>query len=464
MSNEQLPLSEILDGLLDNSAPNPRRAEIGKLVGENQELIDEIIVQMRVHSLLQWQCGVVAPAQTEPTQSPKAASELSFGFIHALRTSTVHWRRAAAILVLITAAVSSFFMLRGKPQSSGSIAEIVDESRVVWSAQNSAVDSAKRIVPGILAMESGEVTLRFRSGATVSASGNVSMRIASDMLVLLDRGQATAHVPQWAKGFTIKTGSAEVIDLGTKFGVMAREGGTTDVVVFEGEVDLKATSTANSASAPKRLTQGEGARVEKSGEINRIVEINRNSGSDRWSTDTPTGGNSVFRSVRDNMHPADSTKYYAIVPHGLTDDALAYVDRPHEWNGLTAQGLPQFLEQADYIRTFNTTRYVANMEIVVEMAKAAEVYVFFDSRIPPPAWLIDGFEDTDSEIGLDVGPWQAGQTEPTVGVGGGNSVDTVFNVWKRRCKAGETIILGPLSKRVREVDCAMYGIAAKPLD
>jgi hypothetical protein len=463
MSSEQLPFSEILDGLLDGSATENRRAQVGKLVSEDQELVDEIIVQMRVHSLLQWQCGVIDTVRTESkTASTPASAGVSYSVMHAIRSSAMHWRWAAAILIAVFAA--GFYFLKDNGRTLSPVAEIVDESRVVWSAKNSALGTGKRIVPGVLAIDSGEITLRFRSGATVSASGHVSMRIASDMLVLLDRGQATAHVPQWAKGFTIKTGSAEVIDLGTKFGVMARNGGTTDVVVFEGEVDLKATSTAKPASGTKRLTQGEGVRVDKSGEINRIVEISRNPGGDRWSSETPTGGDSVFKSVRDNMHSAESTKYYAIVPHGLTDDALAYVDRPHEWNGLTAQGLPKFLEHADYIRTFNTTRYVADMEIVVEIAKPAEVYLFFDSRIPPPAWLIDGFEDTDIEIGLDEGPWQAGQAQPTVGVDGGTSVDTVFNVWKRRCNAGETIVLGPLSKRVREVDCAMYGIAAQPLD
>ena len=144
------------------------------------------------------------------------------------------------------------------------------------------------------------------------------------------------------------------------------------------------------------------------------------------------------------------------------DDSLAYVDRPHEWNGMTTDGLPEFLQHADYIRTFNETRYFSKLEIVVELARPAMVYIFFDNRVTPPDWLMEQFEKTDVEIGLDEGPWEPGDLKHTVAVGGGQSIDTVFHVWRRHCAKGEILTFGPLGQKL--ADCAMYGIAAKPLD
>jgi hypothetical protein len=227
------------------------------------------------------------------------------------------------------------------------------------------------------------------------------------MLVWLDRGQATAQVPHWAKGFTIETADVEVVDLGTQFGVMALDDGMTDVVIFEGQVDLKPTN--GNRRVQKRLNQGEAARVNNNGSIDRIVEV-RSDVKGGWSTANHSGARlNVFKSIRDNIPPSDGSKYYyyQITTAGLEEDAWAYVDRhPHQWNGLTGKGLPEFLRGIDYARTFNDYRYIQGFEIVVELSTSADLYVFFDDRVPTPDWLLERFEDTGVNIGLDEGPWE----------------------------------------------------------
>jgi hypothetical protein len=314
-------------------------------------------------------------------------------------------------------------------------------------------------------MKSGALTLKFRSGATMTANGDVSMRIVSDMLVLLDRGKATAHVPQWAKGFTIKTKDVEVVDLGTQFGVMAREQGATDVVVFEGKVDYKPTA-GPAAASETLLSQGQGVRVNKEGAIDRIVEVRRDANKGQWSSDPSEfdqadWSDTPFKSIRDNIPSVELPTYYQITPRGLEDDARAYVDAPHEWNGLTSDGLPEFLLDADYVMTRNDYRYINQFEMTVELAHPAMVYVFWDHRVPPPEWLTEQFENTGVDIGLDEGPWKPGDTKHSLGVGGGESIDNVFSVWSRRCEKPETLKFGSMGKRPGAR--AMYGIAAKPL-
>ena len=159
---------------------------------------------------------------------------------------------------------------------------------------------------------------------------------------------------------------------------------------------------------------------------------------------------------------------------GLQDDALAYADNPyHQWNGLTAEGLPAFLRGADYIKTFNDYRYRQDFELTIVISKPTNLYVFADNRIPPPDWLKEQFEDTGVDIGLDEGPWLLQAPEKyrkldknTTAVGGGNSIDNTFSVWRRRCVHPGAVTLGNAGKWATEGKRgrAMYGIAATPFE
>jgi hypothetical protein len=53
----------------------------------------------------------------------------------------------------------------------------------------------------------------------------------------------------------------------------------------------------------------------------------------------------------------------------------------------------------------------------------------------------------------------------TTAVGPGNSIDNVFNVWRRRCADGKPITLGDAGDMGEgESGRSMYGVAATPLD
>lgn len=145
------------------------------------------------------------------------------------------------------------------------------------------------------------------------------------------------------------------------------------------------------------------------------------------------------------------------MPRGLDDDAPAYVDRPHEWNGLDSSGLPAFLRGADYIMPFNEDKWRNDLEITVELACSASLYVFIDNREKVPTWLAERFTDTGVDIGLDEGSWP----DPsmfTTDRGPGLSINQIFSVWRRDVDQGESINLGALMGGRN--NRAMYGIAA----
>ncbi len=457
--NEQ-KLQELLDRILDRTCTDAQLEEFAKLIDDNADFSTALVAQLRMNSLLRWHCGetkrfVALDSQTQPMQNgvENVATRL-------LQFANTRWKWVAAAVVLIAASIASSQRWQRADIHPAPLADIVEDDHVKWAETTSAVQDGGRVSAGRLEMTSGNLTLRFRSGATLWARGPVSMRVESDMLVRLDKGQATAKVPQWAKGFTIKTLNVEVVDQGTKFGVMARDGGATDVVVFEGQVDLR--SIALPETPEKRLNQGEGVRVSNQGAIDRIVEVRRDSAGGRWTTDLPGWSETTFKSIRDSIPSVDCPTYYQITSHGLEDDCRAYTDCTHEWNGLTSEGLPDFLLHADYVMMRNDYRYLNKFGMVVELARPAVVYVFWDHRVPTPKWLTEQFENAGVDIGLDEGPWKEGDTRHSVAVGGGQSIDTVFSVWRRRCESPETLKLGSMGTTPGAR--AMYGVAAKPLD
>ena len=109
--------------------------------------------------------------------------------------------------------------------------------------------------------------------------------------------------------------------------------------------------------------------------------------------------------------------------------------------------------------TFNEDKWMKDLFVTVEMARAATLYVFYDTRLATPLWLPERFTDTGVLIGLDEGQWPGGPPQ-ALGLGPGTSIDTLFSVW--RCDLGqdETIDLGNAGEVENGSGNAMYGIAA----
>jgi hypothetical protein len=257
-------------------------------------------------------------------------------------------------------------------------------------------------------------------------------------------------------------------------------------VIFEGKVDVK--PTGGNKQVLKRLTQGDCVQIDQRGQMVRVADVRRDI-QGRWWTDDRESDAHVIASVSDNIHSGDSGKTFACYQttfEGLRDDATAYSDNPHhQWNGLTVKGLPEFLRGADYIKTFNDYRYLEFFQMKVELARPANLYVFFDDRVETPNWLKENFEDTGVDVGLDEGPWLLSDDElkpedlqkareldvHTTAAGGGNSIDNIFSVWRCRVPKAGAITLGHAGDlgidRIGfggKGGRSMYGVAATPLD
>lgn len=348
---------------------------------------------------------------------------------------------------------------REMARAEGSVSSEEDQVRVVVvDAVNPGLAKQFPVGTGfnvrdVIRFDTGQMTLRFHAGVIVTVTGRVEMEILTPMKSLLRGGRLTATVSEQARGFTVVTPSADVVDLGTQFGVNVNEEGNSEVVVFEGAVDvLYDRSGGNAVRRTQRLSKGEALQLQEAGKILPITVIQRGIRAEDWSTEISDPDCAIVR-ISDNFIGPGQPTYYGVVPRGFDEDVIAYVDRPFEWNSLLGTPFPEELRGGDYIQMINNLKFVINLQLQVELRHNCLVYVLFDERASPPQWLLQDYELTSHRMGLDecwpnfrrtpyTHDWISSESMSVLGVGPGKDVDIPFQVWKRTVAAGTTVTFG----------------------
>lgn len=400
---------------------------------------------------------------------------------------------AAIVLLLIPLTIlSALFSTQDAPVlMPGTSGEVADAAKVVAEIQAQSNDSQwyfdgstsmgpqNAIAGDMLRVTQGVVEVEFVSGVIASINSPAVLEIGSPMKARVLRGRLTVEVPEGAEGFAVETPRTSVVDLGTVFGVEVDDLGLTDVVVFKGKVDLEKTVAEQDSNLERRdrqrLNMGDAVRVDHGGAIQRLVSIQH--GHYSLSTDSADSlslnRSPVITSVSDNLSGTGSLRFFEVVPGGMNEDALAFVDREsHQWNGVDASGMPKYLIGGDYLKTFNDDKFASNLEIRVELAGPAYIYVLFDNRLPVPDWLRERFEDTGDDIGIDEGPhvFPSGiRHNRQSGNGAGASIDRTHSVWKQVVHQQGQVRLGATEANKLELNepelagTNMYGIVVVPM-
>ncbi|MGD9632426.1 MAG: FecR family protein [Pirellulales bacterium] len=314
----------------------------------------------------------------------------------------------------------------------------------------------------------GAAELRLINGTTVQLEAPLIMEMVSIDRARVLRGRVTVDVAKGAQGFVVDTAVARIVDHGTTFSVDVSDSSKTDVVVFQGEVEVNFMQHSDGAGAEgvgstKRLRTGEAARVAEDGTLSRIVNVQRTDLSENRTHQ------SVVREVRDNFVREQTMKYYEIVPGGMHEDAVAFVDRDYQWNGIDGRGIPRYLMGGDYVKTFNDDKVTQNLVITVTFDRPAMLFLLVDDRLMDTDWLTEQFVDTGDDVGLDEGPHVPNDVRKLAS-GPGESIDQVHSIWKCRVSPGERISIGPYRPSVpagsgqgTKTSLNMYGIVAVPL-
>jgi hypothetical protein len=448
---------------IEGDATEAERDDLNRLVTESAEARRMFLAYMDETALLRWRCAA-------PTN--ELLRDLTAPSRHAGRG----WRVGAAALAALAGALvifgwqsDVFSPTRPRPAAAkpGGVATLIRTSGVTWSGGARKWTELRRLGHGdVLRFDSGEVELVFDAGVEVVIRGPADFEVRTVDRAFSRLGKITARVGKDGQGFTIETPVAKVIDLGTEFAVEISPSGSTDVAVFRGLVDLDVNGTETNPrnAALRRLGQGEAMRIDSDGTLDRVMTIASDRFPEPAGRRSPAGGGApILTAVRDNSPAGQINKFYRIVRGGLHEDALAYVDRNHEWNGLESDGMPAFLNGIEYIMPFNDDKFADSIELSVDVSRPAVLYVFMSDTIPVPDWLGRDFVDTGFDIGLDSGRNRylpRARTEK----GTGRSIDTVFSVWSREISEPATVRLGSVQPPSDRVGFNMYGIAAAPLE
>lgn len=468
---------ELISLWLDDALSEEQMASLEKRLEEDRDARRTFLVTARLHAEM---CNEV-----ESQELIEALSDQDEQLAEAVLTLRSEEEATAAkgspILRLAMGAVAvaatlllGFFWVSGDPNSTEVAESLASpmitgvqpaDDRCSWYIEGDEGASPQTLRPGnLIRVTDGALALTYTHGTNVVLHSPAAYQLVSAFQGKMIVGRLTATVPEAGKGFTVITPRADVIDLGTEFGVSVENDGATDVVVFKGEVDLDYHS---GHAVAQRLRMGEAVRLDPGGTASRLVSVDGRAYSGLGPGGT--AGRPVITEVRDNIERDTAMlSYYEIVHGGMLEDALSHVDRiAHEYNGLTESGMPSYLLGADYVKVFNNDKNLTTLAIEVTVSRPALVYVLLDDRHTPPEWLTDRFTDTGDDMGLDNGPFQsngdAWHNKGPSGVGPGESIDDTLSIWVTEVAEPGVVRLGAVGTDLEVGGANMYGIAAAPL-
>ena len=353
-------------------------------------------------------------------------------------TGWLSWRPLAAAAAVVVGMAAFWWSQRGVE------AEVVQASSGVsgeWVV-------GRKVRLEHVTMVRGSVQLRLSSGVLLDATAPIEMKLVDAMHVRVLSGRVTADVGARGKGFVIETPQSRVVDLGTRFGVDASDAAQTDVVVFEGKVEVYEPGKGRGPLIAS-LVEGEGLRLAQKQTPRRIECVFTGPRSDDWTTQA---SGAVIADVRDNqMSEENGKRFYRVAIGGMEVGADARHTRGRKWFPVGTDSLPDWLAGADVVETFATDANNTEFAMTLTLARPAVVFVIQDAQQNvPPSWLQSRFTDTGLRLIID-------RSAPVAGAAPGR----LFAVWKSTTLPAGKVILGPQREQGQAEVGKMYGVAAK---
>ena len=218
--------------------------------------------------------------------------------------------------------------------AADAVATLYDSVNPVWLKQSSRLSPGTPLPAGErLRLETGLAELAFRSGVQILIEGPVELELLSDMAVRLNAGRLTAKVPEDAIGFSVKTDSASVMDLGTEFGVSVDCNNESEVIVFDGQVIV---SPRGEPSLRQRLLAGDRIRTDVQGIVDTADE------SQEIETDSLCYVRTMDRQmIRDDGQGQTVANFRRDFQVAEPDHEVGQPGWKYLWNGLGPQGNPE---------------------------------------------------------------------------------------------------------------------------
>jgi len=243
----QAELRELCDRLLDGDFAAENRARLEKLVLGDAELRRLYVEIMYQHAALR--------------QSASRLGEVPLADVLQMlpEEPVVKVRRFPRWPLQLAAglALGAVIWLFAPRPAEKPLATLVETNGAHWENSSLPTVPGSPLHAGRLRLESGVARLVFQSGAEVSLEGPAELELQGPNACFLHSGALTAHVPPQAHGFVVAMAHAQLIDHGTDFGISTDPGGSGQVQVLKGEVELRHERSGET----RRLTTHESAVI-----------------------------------------------------------------------------------------------------------------------------------------------------------------------------------------------------------
>lgn len=204
------------------------------------------------------------------------------------RTPPLAWIAVAAALLLTGFFVWMHLAGSGESQRIAEhppepVAVVRETADAVWRDAESPPGTA--LLPGPLRLASGMVSIEFASGARVLLEGPADLEVLSGMEAFCRVGKMRVEVPPPARGFTIGTPRARVVDIGTAFGLAVRDDGAASVKVIRGEIEVRQNKIVH------RLLREAAVAIDAAGKVSKSVVSDSEFPDERRFRDRVVAGN-----------------------------------------------------------------------------------------------------------------------------------------------------------------------------
>ncbi|WP_404305307.1 LamG-like jellyroll fold domain-containing protein [Neorhodopirellula lusitana] len=301
---------ELLQLLLDDEIVDDQMDELTQMVSAN----DELLMQLRQHLMMsdrlsQYEDELRSDDRFVDSLEVRAnASEDSGAFIQQviasanreappqstpvrLPNTATAWQMSRSMAGWVTAAVATLILVvvlwqhDGKPENHNfnipavtSVKNVETDTGVAVLTQVSGLMGSQTknwavgntIPPGPFSWDTGLLQLEFYGGTTVVAEGPASLDILSDSRVACHSGRLRVQVPEPARGFVVMAPSVELVNVGTEFGIDVEADGTTEVHVFDGNLELYDANSDRNIKTRRELEAGNAVAVQPNGELKPI--------------------------------------------------------------------------------------------------------------------------------------------------------------------------------------------------
>jgi ferric-dicitrate binding protein FerR (iron transport regulator) len=183
----------------------------------------------------------------------------------AMATIGIKTSKLAAVVTLVILFLA-LYVFHVQESSEVEVATLADALDARWDV---SIETHTSLHRGQFKLNQGYARILFQTGADVSIEAPAEFRLESDKRMTLLSGRVFADVPPSARGFTVDTPQASIVDLGTQFGVKVESGNGSDLHMFKGKASLTPAAAAGNSKS-EIITAGQAGSVDPAGRIRSI--------------------------------------------------------------------------------------------------------------------------------------------------------------------------------------------------